>query len=113
MVTTYGMNERIGNLSFPRQESAFGSSTIYSEKTAEIIDEEVMSIVRDAYDRARTMLTDKKQAVELIAERLLKEETITQHDIVELIGPRPFAMPQSYEEFISASGHARHESKDS
>eukprot|EP00511_Aplanochytrium_stocchinoi_P011763 CAMPEP_0204861742 /NCGR_PEP_ID=MMETSP1348-20121228/1866_1 /ASSEMBLY_ACC=CAM_ASM_000700 /TAXON_ID=215587 /ORGANISM="Aplanochytrium stocchinoi, Strain GSBS06" /LENGTH=833 /DNA_ID=CAMNT_0052011305 /DNA_START=557 /DNA_END=3058 /DNA_ORIENTATION=+ len=112
MVTVFGMNEKIGNLSFPKNENQLVESKMYSEKTAEIIDQEVFSLVNDAYARAKQLLMDQNLAVKAIAEKLLAEETITQHDIAAMIGPRPFAMSQSYDEFLSASGHLRHEATD-
>mmetsp|Transcript_30871 Transcript_30871/g.49498 ORF Transcript_30871/g.49498 Transcript_30871/m.49498 type:complete len:816 (-) Transcript_30871:625-3072(-) len=105
MVSIFGMNSRVGTLSFPEEEGAMVKTTRYSEATAEIIDQEVKELVSVAYDRTKALLTEKKADVEAVAEYLLKNETITQHDIADLIGPRPFPMPQSYEEFIKAAAH--------
>lgn len=104
MVTKLGMNDRIGNLSFATDDNQLVQSKMYSEKTAEIIDEEVMKIVSAAYERCKHLLTERSDAVKAVAEKLLVEETITQHDISDAIGPRPFAMPQSYQDFIEAAG---------
>lgn len=101
MVTIFGMNKRIGNLSFQDEKSGQPEFTKkYSEKTAQVIDEEVDKLVRDAYERTKKLLTEKKDAVAKIAERLLAVETITQHDIVDLIGPRPFKYSAGYDEFL-------------
>jgi len=103
MVKIFGMNARVGNVSFPPQEGAMIPERLYSETTAQIIDEEVNKIVLEAYNRTKEMLSEHKDAVALVAEKLLAKETITQHDIAALIGARPFPMPQSYAEFITAA----------
>ena len=103
MVTQLGMNERIGNLSFSTDDNQLVQNKMYSERTAEIIDEEVMKIVNSTYERCKELLTERSDAVKAVAEKLLEQETITQHDISDAIGPRPFAMPQSYQEFIEAN----------
>jgi len=69
MVTVFGMNDKIGNLSFPKNENQLVESKMYSEKTAEIIDQEVIQIVNDAYERAKGVLTEQKDAVQAIAEK--------------------------------------------
>jgi len=103
MVSLYGMNPRVGNVSFPPEEGALVPNKRYSEKTAEIIDEEVNKIVSAAYERTKNLLTEKKDAVTAVAEYLLEKETINQHDIENLIGKRPWASPASYEEFLNAA----------
>ncbi len=100
VVSIYGMNDKIGHVSFPPQE---GRMPIYSDKTAELIDNEVKKLVDKAYDRAKQLLLEKRDAVAAVAERLLSHETITQHDVSSLIGPRPFANPQTYDEFLNAA----------
>lgn len=61
------MSEKVGNLSFrPPQPGEMVVDKPYSEETARVIDEEVMKIVRGAYDRAKSLLTDKKPEVEKV-----------------------------------------------
>jgi len=64
MVTTYGMNEKVGNVSFydPNQENYFTKP--YSEETGKMIDEEVRKLIDDAYVKTIALLTEKKWAVE-------------------------------------------------
>lgn len=90
MVTVYGMNEKIGNISYydPTQENTFTKP--YSEETGKMIDEEVRSLIEAAYIRTKNLLTDKKQQVEILAKQLLDKEVLFQSDVEALIGKRPF-----------------------
>ncbi|MBA2744981.1 MAG: ATP-dependent metallopeptidase FtsH/Yme1/Tma family protein [Flavisolibacter sp.] len=90
MVTVYGMNNKIGNISFydPTQENQFTKP--YSEETAKLIDEEVRKLIDVAYLRTKSLLQDKKGEVELLAEALLEKEVLFQSDVEALIGPRPY-----------------------
>lgn len=103
LITAYGMNERIGNLSFnmPQDgEPAFDKP--YSEATAQMIDEEARTIVANAYERTRSLLTDKAEAVEAVAQLLLDKEVLNRDDMISLLGKRPFKEKHSYEEFVEA-----------
>jgi AFG3 family protein len=90
MVTVYGMNDKIGNVSFydPQAENTFTKP--YSEETAKMIDEEVRKLIDVAYDRTRELLRQKKEQVELLAEKLLDKEVLFQNDVELLIGKRPY-----------------------
>ena len=104
MVQVYGMNDRIGQVSFPKEDSSFGPpDRLYSNATAEIMDFEVKKIVDEAYRRTIQLMEDKKEQVGLIAELLLAKETITNGDVVKLIGKRPFQQSEEYEKY-AASG---------
>ncbi len=91
MVTVYGMNDRVGNISFydPQQDQYFTKP--YSEETGKIIDEEVRKLVDQAYQRTIQLLTEKKAEVEKIALALLNREVLHQQDVEDLIGKRPFS----------------------
>jgi cell division protease FtsH len=96
MVTMYGMNKRIGNISFYDPKAPdFGFTKPYSEATAQAIDEEVKKIVEDAYTRTRNLLLDKRHELEMIAQELLKKEVIFQNDLERLIGKRPFEIKEN------------------
>lgn len=104
-VVHFGMNEKVGNLSFelPQQgELVFDKP--YSEQTAQLIDQEVRQIVKEAYDRTLDLLTKHKQEVEKVALRLLEKEKLDKDDMVELLGKRPFAEKSTYEEFVEGTG---------
>ena len=90
MVTVYGMNEKVGNVSFydPQQENAFTKP--YSDDTAKLIDYEVRHLIDSAYARTQKLLTDKKEEVEKLANALLEKEVLFQSDVEVLIGKRPF-----------------------
>ena len=90
MVTVYGMNEKVGNVSFydPSNENTFTKP--YSEETGKIIDEEVRKIISDAYKQTIALLTEKKAEVEILAKALLDKEVLHQSDVELLIGKRPF-----------------------
>jgi cell division protease FtsH len=90
MVTVYGMNDKLGNISFydPTQEQSFTKP--YSEETSKLIDEEVRKLLEDAYERTKDLLKEKKADVEKLAEALLDKEVLFQSDVEKLIGRRPF-----------------------
>jgi cell division protease FtsH len=90
MVTAYGMNSKVGNVSYydPSQENTFTKP--YSEETGKIIDHEVRGIIEDAYQRTLQLLRDKKEAVEILAKELLAKEVLHKSDVEDLIGKRPF-----------------------
>jgi cell division protease FtsH len=90
MVTVYGMNPKVGNISFydPQQDNSFTKP--YSDETARLIDEEVRKLIDQAYERTKQLLIEKKVEVEKLAEALLNKEVLFQSDVEELIGPRPF-----------------------
>ena len=90
MVTAYGMNKKVGNVSFydPSQENTFTKP--FSEETGKIIDEEVRGIIDDAYGRTLKLLTERKHEVEVLAKELLDKEVLHKSDVEILIGKRPF-----------------------
>jgi cell division protease FtsH len=90
MVTVYGMNDKVGNVSFydPQQENYFTKP--YSEETGKLIDEEVRNLVDVAYERTKKLLLEKKDKVEKLALALLEREVLHQQDVEDLIGKRPF-----------------------
>ena len=90
MVTTYGMNDKIGNISFydPSQENTFQKP--FSEETGKIIDEEVRKMIDAAYHRTLDLLTLKKAEVEKLAKELLDKEVLHKSDVEALIGRRPY-----------------------
>jgi AFG3 family protein len=90
MVTVYGMNDKVGNVSFydPQQENSFTKP--YSEETSKIIDDEVRKLIDKAYVATKHLLTLKKREVEMLAEALLAKEVLFQSDVEALIGKRPY-----------------------
>ncbi|MDR3717096.1 MAG: ATP-dependent zinc metalloprotease FtsH [Puia sp.] len=90
MVTVYGMNDKIGNVSFydPSAENSFTKP--YSEETSKLIDEEVRKLIDKAYIATKELLTAKSHEVKLLAEALLEKEVLFQSDVEKLIGKRPY-----------------------
>lgn len=90
MVSVYGMNDKVGNVSFydPQQDQSFTKP--YSDETAKLIDEEVRKLIDAAYERTKQLLTDKREQVAKLAEALLQKEVLFQSDVEALIGERPF-----------------------
>ncbi len=100
MVTMYGMNEKVGNVSFNDPNNEFGFGKPYSEHTAELIDEEVRKLIAAAYERTKGLLIEKRESLEIIAKELLKKEIIFQSDLEKLIGKRPFDQKTNYQEYM-------------
>ena len=91
IVSVYGMNKNIGNISFfDSKQSDYNFTKPYSESTAEKIDSEVKRIVDNAYDRTKKLLIEKRDQLEKIAKKLLEKEILFQNDMENLIGKRPF-----------------------
>jgi len=90
MVTVYGMNDKVGNVSYydPAQENAFQKP--FSEETGKMIDEEVRKLIEVAFERTKALLTERKKEVEIIAQELLKREVLFKSDVEALIGKRPY-----------------------
>ena len=107
MVTVYGMNEKLGNISYyDSQQSDYNFSKPYSEATAQTIDEEVRNIISHAYARTKALLIEKREALEVIAKELLDKEVLFQADVDRLIGKRPFSKPTNYQAYTTDSGRA-------
>jgi len=87
-VAVYGMNDKVGLLSFPPQDGAFDKP--YSPDTAQMIDGEVRTLVDEAYVRTVQLIEDRKDLVEKMALALLEKEVLNLEDITEILGERPF-----------------------
>ncbi|MFZ4798885.1 MAG: ATP-dependent zinc metalloprotease FtsH [Bacteroidia bacterium] len=90
MVTIYGMNDKVGNLSFYDPNNEYGFTKPYSDKTAELIDQEVRTLVDMCYQKTKVLLTEKKELLEILAQELLKKEIIFQADLEVILGKRPY-----------------------
>jgi cell division protease FtsH len=91
MVTIYGLNEKLGNISYYDPQGAeFTFSKPYSEKTSEIIDEEVSKLIESQFQRAVNILSENKEKLIKLAERLLEKEVIFKEDLENIFGKRPW-----------------------
>ena len=99
MVCEWGMSESIGPLTFGRKEEQiflgrdFAQHQEYSEETASTIDREIKRIVTENYDRARSILEEKKKALLQIAEELLTREVLTGAQILRIVSGLPLEEP--------------------
>ena len=104
IVTVYGMNKEIGNMSFyDSKQSDYTFNKPYSDATAERIDQEVRKIIETAYERTKKLLEDHRDHLEIIAKELLEKEVLFQSDLERLIGKRPFASQTTYEKFTNST----------
>jgi cell division protease FtsH len=92
MVSVYGLNDKIGNISFydSSGQSEYSFSKPYSEKTGQIIDEEVSKMVEEAYVRTKQILAENKDKLALLAKKLLEKEVIYKDDLEAIFGERSF-----------------------
>ncbi len=106
MVTVYGMNDKVGNISYHDAQREQSFMKPYSDETAKIIDEEVREIIDGAYKRCKALLTDKREQLNIVANKLLEKETLFKSDLDEFIGQRTFdhpSIPRRSESTDSAS----------
>jgi cell division protease FtsH len=91
-VVYYGLNDKIGNVSYydssGQQEYQFGKP--YSEHTAQTIDEEIKKMIDKAYIKTKELLTEHKDKLTILAEKLLEKEVIFRDDLETIFGKRPF-----------------------
>lgn len=113
MVTVYGMNQKIGNLSFyDSKQSEYSFNKPYSEATSERIDQEVKGIIDEMYDRTKALLSKHRQHLEVIAKELLEKEILFQADLERLIGKRPFEKLTTYQQFTNGKSEAEKKEKE-
>jgi len=92
MVTIYGLNEKLGNVTFydSSGQNDYGFTKPYSEVTAKLIDDEISKIIEEQYQRAIQILKDHKDKLTTLANRLLEKEVIFKDDLEHIFGKRPF-----------------------
>ncbi|MBU0695006.1 MAG: ATP-dependent zinc metalloprotease FtsH, partial [Bacteroidetes bacterium] len=80
MVSIYGMSKKVGNISFNDQGGEYNFSKPYSDKTAELIDQEVRELIDQSYQRTKVLLIEKREGLEALAQKLLEKEILFQSD---------------------------------
>jgi ATP-dependent metalloprotease FtsH len=96
MVTIYGLNNKIGNITYYQtSDSEYGFTKPYSEETAKTIDSEISEIVEKEYNRAIQLLKKHKNKLTELAEYLLEKEVIFKDDLERIFGKRPFEKPEA------------------
>ncbi len=96
MTAYYGMSKKIGNRSFfdSSGNSEYQFQKPFSEKTAELIDDEVNLIIENSYTKAKQIIIDNKDKLKELAELLLEKEVIFTEDVERILGKRPFNHPE-------------------
>ena len=91
MVTIYGLDEKIGNVSYyDSQNQGYGFTKPYSEETAKIIDQEIKKIIDTQYERAKSILKKHEDKLHQLSNKLLETEVIFKEDLEDIFGKRPF-----------------------
>ncbi|MCB0698703.1 MAG: ATP-dependent metallopeptidase FtsH/Yme1/Tma family protein [Chitinophagales bacterium] len=90
MVGVYGMNDKVGNISFHDTQQEYPSQRPYSEETAKLIDVEVRELILTQYNRTKELLHKYLPQLKTLAEELLKKEVLFKDDLERLIGSRPY-----------------------
>jgi cell division protease FtsH len=90
MVSIYGLNKRVGNISFYDSQGRDMFTKPYSDETARVIDEEVSKLIESQYQRAIQILTENKDKLTALANKLLTSEVIFKEDLEEIFGKRPW-----------------------
>ena len=108
MVTVYGLNKKIGNISYydSSGQNEYNFNKPYSDRTAQTIDEEVSNIVEGQYARAKQILTDNKDKLTALATQLLEKEVIFKEDLEKIFGDRPFAREEQAASKQATNGNA-------
>ena len=92
MVAFYGMSDKLKDVSFYDSTGRYdyGFTKPYSDKTAELIDQETQRIIAEQMKRAKAILTEHAEGHHQIAQLLIEREVITSEDVERILGPRPW-----------------------
>ncbi len=110
MVTIYGLNEKLGNITYydSQNNNDMGFTKPYSERTAQLIDEEISKIIENQYERAKALLTENKEKLIQLAEMLLEKEVIFKENLEEIFGKRQW---KSRDEVLHDENHPAEDAK--
>lgn len=90
MVTVYGLNDKVGNITYYDSSGQDAFIKPYSEETAKTIDEEISKMIESQYHRAIAILEENKEKLTTLAHLLLEKEVIFKDDLLKIFGERPF-----------------------
>ncbi len=102
MVSIYGLNKRVGNISYYDSQGREMFTKPYSEDTAKIIDEEVSKLIETQYQRAIDLLTENQEKLKELANKLLTSEVIFKEDLKNIFGKRPWDKDDNETENVDA-----------
>jgi AFG3 family protein len=105
MVSVYGMNPKLGLVSYNQNNASEQFYKPYSEAIAQLIDHEAQIIIGAQYSRVKELLSEKQDLVKAMADELVKEDTLVYNQLVSILGERPFAVKDSYKQFVTATGN--------
>jgi cell division protease FtsH len=112
MVSIYGLNKVVGNISFYDSQGQSQFTKPYSEETNRIIDQEVSKLIEEQYVRAKKILSENKDKLNLLAEKLLEKEVNFKEDLVAIFGERPWDKLTPAEKIKVAGEAAENSDKD-
>jgi AFG3 family protein len=105
-IQSFGMSDKVGYLNFSKRQQEEGYiGKPFSEATADLMDQEVRSMISEAYERAKSVLREHKDKLEQLATTLLEKEVVTHDEIKAILGPRPYARPE-HEQWLKSSTDA-------
>ena len=109
MVAFYGLNKKIGNISYydSSGQNEYSFSKPFSEETARVIDDEIHKMVEESYNKAKELLTQNRDKLNQLAEILLLKEVIFREDLEKIFGKRPF--PDHDHVMINSNGETNEE----
>ncbi|CAE6944550.1 FTSH10 [Symbiodinium sp. CCMP2456] len=105
MVAVYGMNSELGLLSYGQNNASEQFYKPYSEETGRKIDEQTRSIVDEQYRRVKELLEEQSEKLQLLADKLAEKETLVYHDLVEVLGERPYSIKEELNKFVTAGAN--------
>jgi len=105
IVSVYGMSDKLGLLSYQQNNSGEQFYKPYSEETGQKIDNEARAIVEEQYERVKALLQEKADLMHALSDMLSERETIVYAELLEVLGERPFGIPEQYKQFVTASGN--------
>lgn len=90
MITLYGMNDKVGHISFNDNHQEYPTARPYSDETSRLIDVEARLLITEEYQRALALLSKHMHHLEALAQELLRKEVLFKDDLVRIIGERPW-----------------------
>ena len=97
LVLKLGMSTKLGYVAYPDSQSG---DKRYSEEMSQLIDEEIHKVIKEAEETARRIITEKKDLITQLSDKLLEKETIDINDVQAILGPRPFEIKGNFKKYL-------------